>query len=73
MALPNTLRKYDAFVRSWQNAKNVNEAAVACGMTDDEARMTAHRLRAKGIPLKYFRVPKLDYKRLKGIAREGAQ
>lgn len=70
-----TQKRYEAFVKIWQNASDVQEVAETFGISITYASNIASQLRAQGVPLKKFatkrgRNNKTDYAALKRIAKE---
>lgn len=60
----------EQFVEIWQQAKSVGEVARQAEMSPGCASARATLYRQKGVELKYFRVPKIDWERLAKLAEE---
>ncbi len=66
---------FERFIKQWQGAKSLGEAAKLAGMTKDNASALASRCRDRGIPLKRFRnknkpLDGVDIKALADLAKK---
>jgi hypothetical protein len=66
---------YEKFVRTWQQAKDVQEVSAAMGISSKSASSRARHLRTKGVELKKMTGGgglRIDYGALADIAMEEA-
>lgn len=62
----------EEFVRAWQEAETLSEAAEHAGQMPRDASLRAHHMRKRGVPLKLFgnSTAPLDVEKLARVAKE---
>lgn len=68
--MPRELVTPEKFVRVWQEANSLDEVVEKTGLTKHQASARATHYRSKGVPLKHFKKPKMDWGALKKLAKE---